>query len=141
MDPRYPFEAIRGQYVTLFGGTSTDLYPGEVGLRGDAIRARTHLVPFQDRVLVAAQLGGQRVPLFARETYRVVALDDSTPDALALGEDGAAVFSSFEDPTVPQRSLALLRARQPIVMNATMTRFEDEARSLVERFLRRESGS
>lgn len=140
----FPVEALRHRYVTPFGGYSSDLYPGEIGVRLDALTRNTDLNPRRDEVLVSSELDGRRFPLFTREVFRVVALDDERPDALAHSPQGEAVFSCFEDPMLTRESIkSFLKPGSPVFLNAAMSRAfasDDATRALIERMLERRKG-
>ena len=71
----YPFETLRHWYVSPFGGRTTELAEGQVGVNGEAREARPYLI---------------------REHFVVVPLDASRPEALELSPRGEVVLPAGE---------------------------------------------
>jgi hypothetical protein len=88
----YPVEALRHWYLTPIGGQSSELEPGEIGLNREALAKNTHLVPFEDRVLISKLEGGRSKPVFTRRFFRVVPLDEASPEALSKSQKGEAIL-------------------------------------------------
>jgi hypothetical protein len=88
----YPIETLRHWYVTLIGGLSEDLEPGQIGLNRDALAGNTDLVPYQDRVSLSKLDGEGSRPLFAEKYFEVVPLDGRCPDALSKSSNGEGVL-------------------------------------------------
>jgi hypothetical protein len=120
--PPYPLQPIRHRYVTRLGGMSEDLEPWQVGVRREALEQNTDLVPFEDEVHV---LGGDEDPrpLFTRDLFTVVPLDETRPRAQGMSPAGQAVFSThaFDDHT-RDHPMGGAEEGLPIVMNATLSR-------------------
>ncbi len=98
----YPIEPFRYCYVTLVGGNSIELKPGQIGLNSRALSENTDLIPYQDRVIIS-KLDGSRVqPLYSKRYFTVVPIDSNKPDAYSKSRLGQVVFpqgrNGFPDP-------------------------------------------
>lgn len=117
----YPVEPLRHWYVTPFGGTSSDLEPGQIGIHLRALSENTDLEPFADRVFVTD--GSAHRPLVFKEFHTVVAIDENRPDALSKSMLGEAVL-----PPQPTATLKGLEAPPlpgtgaPLILNAVLCR-------------------
>ncbi len=118
----YPMETLRHWYVTPFGGRSTDLVRGQVGINSLALDQNTELIPDQDRVLISILGRGAARPLYSREPFQVVALDTSTPDGLAKSPQGEAVLPLDEAWDVVRRPYLQPRQGQALLLNGVASR-------------------
>jgi|SRR3990172_1751344 len=93
----YPFETLRHWYVSPFGGRTTELAEGQVGVNGEALEENTEIDAGRERVGVAV-LGEAREarPYLIREHFVVVPLDASRPEALELSPRGEVVLPAGE---------------------------------------------
>ena len=89
----YPIETLRHWYVSPFGGHSSEIEEGQVGLNREAVAANTDIDVLHDRVSVGV-LGESRDarPAFLRERFEVVPLDATRPEALELSPAGEVVL-------------------------------------------------
>ncbi|HKZ48508.1 MAG TPA: hypothetical protein VJ397_06955 [Thermoplasmata archaeon] len=89
----YPIETLRHWYVSPFGGHSSEIEEGQVGLNREAVAANTDIDVLHDRVSVGV-LGESRDvrPAFLRERFEVVPLDAMRPEALELSPAGEVVL-------------------------------------------------
>jgi hypothetical protein len=115
-----PMEPVRDWYVTFFGGRSAELEPGLIGINRRNLE-RTRLTPYVDRVYIRKLEGGKAVPLYIRETYEIVPLDENRPDALSKSPMGEAVLP--EEPDIFRRPLAQWpRIKEPVLLNNVLSR-------------------
>jgi len=125
--PPFPIEPVRDRYVTPFGGVSSDLASGEVGVDAVALAANTSIAPGRDRVLVSSDLEGRVRPLLLRPLFSVVALGDDRPEASALSPEGQVVFSSEDFGGSRLGLFDALREGAYVVLNATLAARLDPA--------------
>lgn len=85
-------ETLRYWYVTPFGGRSEDLSGQVIGINRSALEQNTELIPHQDSVVLGLLAQSSRRPLFFQTFFVVVALDETTPDALSKSPNGEAVL-------------------------------------------------
>lgn len=105
---RLPLTVSRDWYVTEVGGHTSELGPREVGINGEALEQNTSLEagdlvrirPFEDRAH----------PVFRRDWYRVVAIEDVHEDGIALSRHGEAALPLEETG---------VKAREDLIINAT----------------------
>lgn len=103
-----PLAVSRDYYVTEVGGHTSELGSREIGINGEALRQNTSLEtgdlvrirPFDDRPH----------PVFRRDWYRVVAIEDVHEDGVALSRDGEAALPLEETG---------VKAREDLIINAT----------------------
>lgn len=120
--PPYPVQPIRHRYVTRLGGVCDDLEPWQIGVNREALERNTDLVPFEDEVHVMGGDDGPR-PLFTRDLFTVVPLDEGRPRAQDLSPGGQAVFSTHAfDEHTRDHPVGGADEGLPIVMNATLSR-------------------
>jgi len=92
----YPVQTLKHWYVAPVGGFSPGLEFGQVGLCREALAENTDLVPFQDKVSLARLWGDRQRPLFMQRLFQVVALDESSADALSKSPHGEVVLPMEE---------------------------------------------
>lgn len=135
----FPFETLRHWYVTLFGGRSDDLRPGELGIRSEALRQNTKLVPHQDRVTISVMGQDTPRPLYMRESFAIVPLDAQRPRALELSPHGEAVLPAASPWEVMAPGELRLEQGERLLLNGVAARvFGTDPRELLARMLRRQ---
>lgn len=116
----YPVETLKHWYVTIVGGQSTELKPNQLGVNREALAENTDIVPYEDNVLVSKLENNRPQPLFAKEYFTVVPLDETSPDASSKSPKGEVVL-----PVLPkkQRSWLLepLRIGEPVILNNVLS--------------------
>jgi len=115
----YPVETLKNWYVTLVGGQSRDLKPGQIGLNQEALAENTELVPYRDRVLVSKLEGGRIQPLFTKKYFTVVPLDEASPDALSKSPKGEAVLPRQERKR--NRFLEPFQVGDTVILNSVLS--------------------
>ena len=116
----WPVETRRLAYVTPFGGQSSDLAPGSVGLHRQALEENTDLGE-GDRVTIAVFEHNSKLPYVFRQEFEVVALDFARPDGFLRSVDGEAVLALAE-PEVERRRLGEVREGVNLVLNGVLGR-------------------
>lgn len=132
----YPVEALRHWYLTPIGGQSPELEPGEIGLNREALAKNTHLVPFEDRVLISKLEGGKAKPIFTRRFFRVVPLDEASPEALSKSPKGEAILPLEERDTLSET----FAVGEIVVLNGVLSqRHQGGFASAIDRLIRNRS--
>lgn len=125
--PPFPFETLKRLYVTRFGGYSPDLRAHQIGVNEEALRRKTDLVPFIDRVAIGVLGKGRPRPIFMDDLYEVFPIDQSLPDAAQKSILGEAVLSDEVD--MERRPFDSLRGGELILLSCALTRPFDESRA------------
>lgn len=113
-------EPLRDWYVTFFGGRSTELRQGQIGINRENLE-KTRLTPYVDRVFIRRLSETKRIPFYVRESYEVIPLDEETPDALSKSPRGEAVLPE-EYLTARALLTEELRLKEPLILNNVLSR-------------------
>lgn len=130
----YPIETIRYWYVSPFGGRSSDLEDGQVGVNRGALERNTELEP-RDPVAVAVVGKSPERPLFLVETFEVVPLDERKPEAAGLSPLGEIVLPDALYDFVRRPHLQP-RPGEAVVMKATAAKLLAQPPAWLEEVLR-----
>lgn len=115
-----PIEPVKDWYVTFFGGRSAELEPDQVGINKENLE-KTRLTPYVDRVYIRKLSESKRIPLYVRNSYEVVPLDEDMPDAFSKSPRGEAVLP--EEQGIIRRSLIeKLKVKEPVILNNVLSR-------------------
>jgi hypothetical protein len=136
-------EPVKDWYVTFFGGRSPELQQGQVGINSENLE-NTRLTPYVDRVYIRRLSETKRIPLYVRESYEVVPLDEDTPDALSKSPLGEAVLPE-EHRTWRRPTAEELRLKEPLILNNVLSRVamgtpRDVARILTASYILKRGG-
>ncbi|MCX9012507.1 MAG: hypothetical protein OIN66_15490 [Candidatus Methanoperedens sp.] len=136
----YPVETLKHWYVTIVGGQSAELKPNQIGVNREALAENTDIVPYEDNVLVSKLENNTPQPLFTKEYFTVVPLDETSPDASSKSPKGEVVLPVLGE---KQRDWLLepLRIGEPVILNNVLSQrfLRGFARSL-DRILKNSSG-
>ncbi len=115
----YPVETLKHWYVTIVGGQSAELEPNQIGVNKKALAVNTDIVPYEDSVLVSKLENNRPKPLFAKEYFTVVPLDETSPDASSKSPIGELVLPVLEKKK--RDWLEPLRIGEPVILNNVLS--------------------
>ena len=135
----YPVETLRHWYVTIVGGQSAELEPNQLGVNREALAENTNIMPYEDNVLVSKLENNRPRPLFTKEYFTVVPLDETSPDASSKSPKGELVLPVL--PKKQRRWLEPLRIGEPVILNNVLSqRFLGGFARSLDRLLKKSSG-
>lgn len=117
-----PIEPVRNWYVTLFGGTSRELEPDQVGVNKEALQKNTDLTPYLDKVSIKRLEKNRAVPYFKRRFFEVIPLDEYMPDALSKSPNGEAVLPNEAELVEGPRRMDLMDRYEPLILNSVLSK-------------------
>lgn len=136
----YPVETLKHWYVTIVGGQSTDLKPGYIGVNSEALAENTNITPYEDNVLISKLEDSRVQPLFTKNYFTVVPLDNRSPDASSQSPNGEVVFS-IEDRKRKNWSLEPIEVGDSVILNNVLSqRFPRGFVYGLDRLIKRRSG-
>ncbi len=86
----YPIEIGRDLYLTKFGGWSTELRDNQLGLNRKRLE-QTNLPPFA-KVFIKKVEESKNIPLFKREFFEVIPVDETFPETFSKSLCGEVVL-------------------------------------------------
>lgn len=115
----YPVETLKHWYVTIIGGQSAELKPNQIGVNKKALAVNTDIVPYEDNVLVSKFENNRPKPLFTKEYFMVVPLDETSPDASSKSPKGELVLPVLEKKK--RDWLEPPRIGEPVILNNVLS--------------------
>lgn len=135
----YPVETLKHWYVTIVGGQSAELKPNQIGVNKKALAVNTDIVPYEDSVLVSKLENNRPQPLFAKEYFTVVPLDETSPDASSKSPIGELVLPVLEKQKRDWQEP--LKIGEPVILNNVLSqRFLRGFACSLDRLLKKNSG-
>jgi hypothetical protein len=89
---KLPFQVLRDQYISFFGGWSIELRKNEIGLNSRNL-GFTDIYPYVDKVMVRKFEGKRRLPFLLSKWFTVIPLGRESPDAFSKSPEGEVVLS------------------------------------------------
>lgn len=130
---RMPFQILKDQYISHFGGWTPELCTDEIGLNKGHLH-KTNIAPYVSKVTIRVMDRGSRLPLFFKKLFTVVPLGRETPDALSKSPLGEVVLP--EDGR-KSKEYSRLKEGDLLILNNILDRQMDEPAHWPVDFLKR----